>query len=148
MRSLFRGKKIYDLLFYIYFKTKYENMEPSISELGRKAGYFTPSGGPRLALDKLISDGLIEESAGRVLITNKGIEFVRKFIIPFDFVKLAAGIFITLGVFLIMVSVAVWNGFISFASYLFITGICVFICGLIFAFFPRVYYWNLKNKEI
>ncbi|WEU40170.1 MAG: hypothetical protein OdinLCB4_006780 [Candidatus Odinarchaeum yellowstonii] len=144
---IFRGKKIYDLLFYIYFKTMYESKEPSISELGRRAGYSTPSGGPKLSIDKLKYEGLIEEKQGKIFITSQGKKLLEKFLIPFDFIKTAAFGFTIIGAFLIIVSLLAWVGFLFISYYLYITGGFILACGIIFYFTPKIYYWNLKKNQ-
>ena len=143
MSEDFRGRKIIDLLLYLYLNETFGGGR-SLAELGRVSGYKGP-GGYYDALNSLLNAGYIKRVKGEYIVTSKGKRFLRidKFLKTFYILGLALA---ALGLYYLYI--IFWMTTRLNIDLVFTSGLALVVLGSFLVVFPRIYYWIEFTRRI
>jgi hypothetical protein len=138
-----RGDKLRELIILVYFNNKYDKDKNRISWLKEKLGYST--GGLYSALDE---SGYFERKHDEINLTEKGINYLNKHILPqYTVFNPISNFFIILG-FVFLLQWYFWTYTNTPMIIPWYSALMTIAIGLIIRFsFMRISYWIMKSRK-
>lgn len=139
-----RGDKLRELILLVYFNNKYDKEKNKASWLKEKLGYST--GGLYHALD---NSGYFKREGDKITLTEKGIGYLNKNILPRYKESFPIGNFLIFLGLVLLLQWYLWAYAQTLLIFPWYSGLTVLAGGIVIRFFfMRLVYWIMKKKKV